>query len=137
MDGLVLVTGGTGYIGGRLTEALERRGTPVRALARRPEALASRVHRDTQVVAGDVVDAQSLDRALPGVHSAYYLVHSMGATGDFAALDREAARGFAQAARRAACGIEPRPPRSTHVRARGRSRLLARHTLRAGSTAPA
>lgn len=101
MTPLVLVTGATGYVGGRLIDALERRRVPVRALARRPAALAGRVRPETDVVRGDVLDEASLGAALAGVHTAYYLVHSMGASGDFAALDRQAAEGFATAARRA------------------------------------
>jgi uncharacterized protein YbjT (DUF2867 family) len=101
MNDLVLVTGGTGYIGGRLIAALEAEGVPVRALARRPEALASRVGPATQVVRGDVLDEASLDAALAGVHTACYLVHSMGAAHDFAERDRQGAERFGRAARRA------------------------------------
>jgi uncharacterized protein YbjT (DUF2867 family) len=98
---LVLVTGATGYIGGRLVPALEGAGVRLRCLARRPAALASRVSQTTQVVAGDLLDPASLDRALAGVDVAYYLVHSMGAHGDYLDTDREAARNFGSAARRA------------------------------------
>ena len=101
MERMVLVTGGTGYVGGRLIEALEARGARLRCLARAPEALRARVQPGTEVVAGDVLDRDALDRALAGVDTAFYLVHSMGATGDFADLDRQAATGFGEAAARA------------------------------------
>jgi uncharacterized protein YbjT (DUF2867 family) len=101
MNGTVLVTGGSGYVGGRLVEALEHRGTTLRVMARRPEALAGRVAPSTEVVYGNALDAASLDRALAGVDTAFYLVHSMGAPGDFAAVDRAAAMTFGEAARRA------------------------------------
>jgi len=104
MASTVLVTGGTGYVGGRLIAALEQRGVGVRALARRPDALRPRVAASTEVVEGDALDAGSLTRALDGVGTAYYLVHSMGASRDFAALDRQAALTFGQAARAAGVG---------------------------------
>src|SRR5512134_3831666 len=99
MEPLILVTGVTGYIGGRLVAALERAGHRVRCLARRPETLHGRVGAETEVLRGDCLDPASLGPALAGVHTAYYLVHSMGAAKDFAALDREAARTFGGAAR--------------------------------------
>ncbi len=101
MERLILVAGATGYIGGRLVAALERAGHRIRCIARRPETLRGRVGAGTQVVRGDCLDPAGLVPALTGVHTAYYLVHSMGATKDFAALDREAARQFGQAAREA------------------------------------
>jgi uncharacterized protein YbjT (DUF2867 family) len=97
----VLVTGATGYIGGRLVPVLEAAGVRVRCLARRPAALASRMSPLTEVVAGDLLDPGSLDHALAGVDMAYYLVHSMGAHGDYLETDRAAARNFGDAARRA------------------------------------
>ncbi len=97
----VLVTGGTGYIGGRLVSVLEASGVRLRCLARRPEALESRVSPTTEVVAGDLFDPPSLDRALAGIDAAYYLVHSMGTHGDYLEKDRTAARNFGQAAKRA------------------------------------
>ena len=99
VGGPVLVTGASGYVGGRLVPALEARGYRVRCLARRPEFLAGRFRPDTGIVSGDVLDPDSLRSALEGVDTAYYLVHSMGASGDFEEQDRLGARNFARAAR--------------------------------------
>lgn len=95
----VLVTGGTGYVGGRLIPLLESRGLSVRCLARRPEFLQSRVGSQTEVVAGDVLQSETLQAALHGVETAFYLVHSMGTGNDFEDEDRIAARNFAEAAK--------------------------------------
>ena len=86
----VLVTGASGYVGGRLLPRLEQRGLPVRCLARRPEFLAGRVGPRTEVVQGDVLCPETLAPALEGVHTAYYMVHSMGSAGSegFEARDR-------------------------------------------------
>ena len=65
--GLVLLTGASGYVGGRLLRALEAGGRSLRCMARRPEHLRSRVAAGTEVVAGDVLDPHSLDHALRGV----------------------------------------------------------------------
>ncbi len=97
----ILLTGASGYVGGRLLPLLEKAGFSVRCLARRPEVLSSKVGPSTQVVAGDVLDRASLDSALRGIDAAYYLVHSMGSTGNFEDKDREAAANFAQAAKTA------------------------------------
>ena len=96
---LVLLTGASGYIGGRLLKALEAAGRPVRCLARHPEFLVSRVSSSTVVVQADCLDRTSLALALEGVDTAYYLVHSMGSAGQFEDEDRQAARNFADAAR--------------------------------------
>src|SRR6185369_17234571 len=84
---------------GRLLTALEAAGYHVRCLARRPEALQHRVGPRVEIVAGDLQDPASLDRALAGRDVAYYLVHSMGAGGGFEEADRRAATSFGQAAR--------------------------------------
>ena len=104
MGKAILLTGATGYIGGRLLAELERLGRPVRALARNPESLRTRVAPSTEVVRGDVLDPVSLREAMAGVQTAFYLVHSMGASSDFAELDREGARNFGEAARQAGVG---------------------------------
>lgn len=101
VGGGVLVTGATGYVGGRLVKVLESRGRRVRCLARRPEFLAPHVANETTVVRGDCLDADSLGPALEDIGTAYYLVHSMGAGADFEQRDREAARNFGTAARAA------------------------------------
>lgn len=63
----VLVTGATGYVGGRLWRRLEKLGCPVRCLARNPERLARRVGPGTEVVQGDVLDPDTLTDALTGI----------------------------------------------------------------------
>jgi uncharacterized protein YbjT (DUF2867 family) len=123
-----LVTGATGYVGGRLVERLVREGRPVRALARDPSRLAA--VEGVEPAAGDLVRDTGLEAALDGVETAYYLVHSMepaaGANGDFGSRDRLAARNFARAASAAGVerivylgGIVPQDARtSTHLASR-------------------
>jgi len=94
----ILLTGASGYVGGRLLTRLESAGCRVRCLARRPEYLLPRVRLGTEVVSGDVFNVESLRHALQGVHTAYYLVHSMDSAGDFEKADREAAENFGRAA---------------------------------------
>lgn len=95
----ILLTGATGDIGGRLLRRLEEADRQVRCLIRRPEALTGRVGPSTQVVAGDLLDRESLVIPMSGVRTAYYLVHSMATPGDFEELDRRAASNFTSAAR--------------------------------------
>jgi uncharacterized protein YbjT (DUF2867 family) len=98
---LILITGATGYVGGRLLKELEKTAYRLRCLARQPQFLLPRVAATTEVVRGDVLDLASLKEAVRGVHTAYYLVHSMGSTAAFEAADRQAAQCFAIAARQA------------------------------------
>jgi Nucleoside-diphosphate-sugar epimerases len=67
---LILLTGASGYVGGRLRHALEDAGRPLRCMARRPAELRARVAASTEVVGGDVLDPASLPAALRGVHTA-------------------------------------------------------------------
>jgi uncharacterized protein YbjT (DUF2867 family) len=97
----LLVTGATGYIGGRLLKALEKTPYRLRCLARRPQFLLPRVAPSTEVVRGDVLDPASLSEAMRDVHTAYYLVHSMASTAAFMDADRQAAASFAAAAQQA------------------------------------
>ncbi|MDH5315870.1 MAG: SDR family oxidoreductase [Gemmatimonadota bacterium] len=98
---LILLTGASGYIGGRLLRLLEAQGRKVRCLARHAEYLVDRVGPETQVMAGNVLVRGSLDSPLRGVDTAYYLVHSMTAANGFEEADRQAARNFGEAARAA------------------------------------
>ncbi|MFF9481740.1 SDR family oxidoreductase [Streptomyces sp. NPDC014733] len=100
---LALVTGATGYIGGRLVPELLDAGFAVRALARTPQKLrdhpwAGRI----EIRRGDVTDVASVRGALDGVDTAYYLVHALGTGAAFEETDRRAARIFADEARAAA-----------------------------------
>ena len=123
---LTLLTGATGYIGGRLLKELESRGRHVRCLARQPQFLRPRVAETTEIIQGDVLEPASLKRALEGAQTAYYLVHSMHGVSGFQEKDHEAARNFGQAA--AAAGVrriiylgglgDPTRPLSAHLRSR-------------------
>jgi uncharacterized protein YbjT (DUF2867 family)/uncharacterized protein YndB with AHSA1/START domain len=95
----VLVTGATGYIGGRLVPRLLKAGHEVRVLVRDPARLSARDWTGrVEIIEGDVLDPQALARALAGADAAYYLVHAMCSGPDFAERDRQAARAFADAA---------------------------------------
>lgn len=97
---LVLVTGVTGYIGGRLVPRLLDAGYRVRVLVRDKNRLQGRNWLDqVEVVEGDVLNYPSLLPALSGVDAAYYLVHSMSSSSDFDQRDLQAARNFGEAAR--------------------------------------
>jgi uncharacterized protein YbjT (DUF2867 family) len=99
----VLVTGATGFIGGRLAEQLARDGEQVRCLVRNPDSDKARAlaQQGFALHTGDVLDAASLQGAGQGIDVAYYLVHSMGrgGDGDFADRERRAATQFAEMAR--------------------------------------
>jgi uncharacterized protein YbjT (DUF2867 family) len=97
----ILLTGVTGYVGGRLHKHLQAHGYQIRCLARRPEHLRHIENQQTQIVQGDVLNAQTLEHAMQGIDTAFYLVHSMGSTGDFAHEDRQAAMNFGKAAKKA------------------------------------
>lgn len=124
---VVMLTGGTGYVGGRLMPLLEQQPAKLRCLARNPDKMRSLVKETTQIVRGDVLDAYSLDTALQGVDTAYYLVHLMSGSKDFEKEDRQAATNFAQAAKKAGVrriiylgglGDDADPKLSPHLRSR-------------------
>ncbi|MEO8090456.1 MAG: SDR family oxidoreductase [Gemmatimonadales bacterium] len=132
-----LVTGATGYIGGRLATRLLARGHRVRAMARDPRRLGALAAAGGQPVAGDVLQPESLAPALHDVAAAYYLIHSMGTGADFAERDRTGAANFAAACAAAGVGRiiylgglgQPGPALSTHLA----SRQEVGEVLRAGT----
>jgi uncharacterized protein YbjT (DUF2867 family) len=104
-DRLVLVTGATGYIGGRLVPRLLELGYRIRCLVRDPAPLQGYSWRSAvEIVAGDVLQPDTLVPAMQGVSAAYYLVHSMSAGSGFHQLDLIAAHNFGTAAQNA--GVE-------------------------------
>ncbi len=123
---LCLVTGASGYIGGRLVPELLDAGHRVRCMARSSRRLrdhpwAGRV----EIVEADATDPEATRRALDGVDVAYYLIHAIGGAGGFAESDRRAARTFAAAARDAGAdrlvylgGMDPQEELSPHLRSR-------------------
>lgn len=129
-NGTIFVTGATGYVGGRLVPALLEAGYRVRCLVREPRKLDARPwrqHDRLEVVAGNLDDAEAVAAALVGCRAAYYLVHSMVATGGtYADRDRDLAGNFAKAARTAGVGRiiylgglgEMGPDLSEHLRSR-------------------
>jgi len=134
--GLVLVFGASGYIGTNLVKRLRRLDRPVRASARNRAVLEGRGWDGVELVDADALKFETLGRALAGVDTAYYLVHSMAAGRHFADLDRQAAENFGQAAEQAGVrrivylgGLIPPNPVSEHLR----SRLETGACLRAGS----
>ncbi|MBA3888259.1 MAG: NAD(P)H-binding protein, partial [Acidobacteria bacterium] len=122
----ILLTGASGYVGGRLLTRLLGEGQAVRCLARAPGALSRRVGAGIEVVRGDLLDPGSLGSAFEGIDTAFYLVHSMGSGAGYAELDRRAAEVFGAAARRAGVrrivylgGLaDPGAPLSRHLRSR-------------------
>lgn len=124
---LILVTGATGYVGGRLVPRLLAAGYRVRCVVRDPNRLLGRewLHQ-VEVVAGDMFQPDSLVAAMRDIWVVYYLVHSMGEGSDFSQRDLEAAHNCAQAARAARVerivylgGLgDPQADLSPHLRSR-------------------
>lgn len=124
---VILLTGASGYVGGRLIPLLEQQPVILRCLARNPDKLRPLVKETTQVVQGDVLDPPSLDAALRGVDTAYYLVHLMSGSKNFEKEDRQAAVNFTEAAKNAGVrriiylgglGDDVDPKLSPHLRSR-------------------
>lgn len=124
---LVLVTGATGYIGGRLVPRLLEAGYRVRCLVRDARRLKGRPWSDqVEVVEGDATRPETLPPAMAGVWAAYYFIHSLSDTANYQQRDIAVARGFSQAA--AAAGVEriiylgglgdPAADLSVHLRSR-------------------
>ena len=124
----VLVTGVTGYIGGRLVPRLLQSGREVRVLVRGSrERLNGRPWQNkVNITVGDVLDPSSLAEALTGIDAAYYLIHSMSGSKEFSDRDITAAQNFAEAAANAGVkriiylgGLgDPESKLSEHLRSR-------------------
>jgi uncharacterized protein YbjT (DUF2867 family) len=126
-SGLILVTGATGYVGGRLVPRLLEAGHRVRCLVRDPSRLQGRSWLDrVELVQGDMLQPESLVAAMKDVDAVYYLVHSLGGGSDFSERDRTAARHCARAAHDAGVGRilylgglgDPKAELSPHLRSR-------------------
>lgn len=126
---VILLTGASGYVGGRLLPELLKQPIRVRCLARDSVRLRSRIPENVELVQGDVLDAASLTAALAGVDTAYYLVHLMSGSEskNFEQQDRQAAENFAKAASAAGVhriiylgglGDDSDPKLSPHLRSR-------------------
>ncbi len=121
-----LVTGATGFVGGRLARELLDRGAEVRCLVRDPAKAEPLAQLGAELHTGDVLEAETLGAPLDGVDIAYYLVHGMGRGADssFRERERQAARNFARAAREAGVarlvylGGLGNDPGSEHLRSR-------------------
>ena len=131
-----LVTGATGFVGGRLARRLADDGWRVRGLVRHRSRAADLADRGVELFQGDVQDADSLSGAGEGAEIAYYLVHSMGrgGGGDFEEMERRSATNFAEMARREGVGRVVYLgglgdlPGSKHLRSRRRTAEILRES---------
>lgn len=99
---MILVSGATGYVGGRLIPSLLEKGYRVRVFARDPQRLQGRLWTEQiEIIRGDVMEPDTLDQAMQEVDYAYYLIHSMGSGTNFHERDLIAAQNFGQAAGKA------------------------------------
>ncbi len=130
MNSPILVTGATGYVGGRLTPRLLQAGYRVRAMARSMDKIACRPWAEDpgiELVRGDMFDTDSLNRAVKGCEAVYYLVHSMIAQrGRYADADRQAARNMVAAASAANASASTWFPATKWVRFYNPDRFLQR-----------
>ncbi len=133
---LILVTGATGYVGGRLAPRLLDAGYRVRCMAREPERLRGRLWPGAELVRGDALDPDSLYQALHGVTDAFYLIHSMAAGKEFYERDLRASAAFRDVAAQCMVGriiylgglAQLTPALSPHLK----SRIETGKVLRAG-----
>ncbi len=103
--GTILVTGASGYIGGRLVPELQARGYCVRAMVRGESPAFRDNRRGVKQVVADALIPHEIEKALKGIHTAYYLIHSLSlGPGQFEATELEAARNFRLAAEK--CGVK-------------------------------
>ena len=101
----VLILGGTGFIGRRLIAELSSKDIKLRVLVRNPSKVPVSIlqNKNIQIAKGDLVKNEGLEEATRGIHTAYYLVHSMGGRSifkntEFAQMDKDAAKNFVNSA---------------------------------------
>lgn len=121
MTRLVLVTGATGYVGGRLVSPLLSRGYRARCLVRRPDEARRRLPAEVDIVEGDLLKPDSVEAALAEVDTAFYLVHALGSGGDLWREETDAAMNFQRASATA------RVRRIVYLGGLGESRELSPH----------
>lgn len=131
----ILLTGATGYIGGRLLSRLLNSGYRVRCSARQPGSLSRLQNADCEIVKADLLDYPSLELALEGIKVAFYLVHSLGSTADFEEKELSCARNFVRAAEKASVdriiylgGLGRGDDLSEHLRSRHEVGKILRHS---------
>ena len=133
----ILVTGATGYIGGRLVPRLLEAGHAVRCFVRDPARLGGHAWFErVEITAGDALESASLDKAMQGITSAYYLIHGMQGGRADAGRDLQAARNFAVEAEKAGIQriiyfgelVDPTDDLSPYLRSRNETG----HVLRQG-----
>lgn len=95
----ILLTGASGYIGGRLLKLLEKQNYKVRCIARNPNYLSAKISSNTEILKGDVLDRESLSKSLKDIHTAFYLVHAMGSSASFEEQEIVGATNFAEIAK--------------------------------------
>lgn len=95
----ILLTGATGYIGGRLLRLLQNRGYRIRCMSRRVEALKHKLNENTEAVYGNPLEKESLENIFKDIDVAFYFIHSLGSRQSFVELDRLAAENFSNAAK--------------------------------------
>lgn len=134
-DSLVLVFGASGYIGTNLVPKLAEHGFKVRAAARNIKVLEARQWQDVALLAADALQPETLTKAMTGVDTAYFLVHSMSAGKNLQELERRTATNFATAAQQMGVkriiylgGLMPKETQSEHLI----SRQLTGDILRGG-----
>ena len=133
-----LVTGASGYVGGRLVRDLLNDNKKVRVLVRDAKKILGQSWAShVEIIEGNASSAEDLDRALQGIHTAYYLLHSINVATDFGDIESAMAKGFSEAAERANIaqiiylgGIANDENRSRHLT----SRMNTGSQLASGST---
>ncbi|WNO09557.1 DUF2867 domain-containing protein [Teredinibacter sp. KSP-S5-2] len=132
-DKRVLVLGASGYIGTYLTPELAKKGFTVRASARNKEVLAAREWNEVELVEADALSPHTLNKALTGIDTVFYLIHSMASGKKFAEIDKQAAQNFAKAAKEKGVkkviylgGLIPNDPKSEHLKSRAETGEILR-----------